>query len=63
MLIDETQELIEKQQALINCKIELQSNINLLNKRMAPITNHIFELEQQLDKIRGIKNAGETRKP
>lgn len=63
VLIDETQELIEKQQALINSKIELQFNINLLNKRMEPITSQIFELEKQLDKIRGIKNAGETRKP
>lgn len=63
VLIDEKQELIEKQQALINSKIELQFNINLLNKRMEPITSQIFKLEKQLDKIRGIKNAGETRKP
>ena len=51
ILIDEKQELIEKQQALINMKIELQFNINLLNKRMEPITSQIFEVEKQLDKM------------
>ena len=62
VLIDETQELIEKQQALINMKIELQFNINLLNKRMEPITDQIFEVEKQLDKMRGNKHAGDISK-
>ena len=62
ILIDEKQELIEKQQALINMKIELQFNINLLNKRMEPITNQIFEVEKQLDKMRGNKYAGDISK-
>ena len=57
VLIDETQELIEKQQALINMKIELQ-----FNKRMEPITNQIFEVEKQLDKMRGNKHAGDITK-
>ena len=62
ILIDEKQELIEKQQALINMKIELQFNINLLNKRMEPITGQIFEVEKQLDKMRGNTYAGDISK-
>lgn len=58
-LIDEKQELIEKQQALINSKLDLQFNINILTKRMQPITNQIFEIEKQLDKMRGNKHAGD----
>lgn len=55
-LIDEEQELVEKQQALISMKLELQFNINLLHKRTEPIVNQIFEIEKQLEIIRGTKN-------
>ena len=60
-LIDEKQELIEKQQALLNSKLDLQFNINILTKRMQPITNQIFEIEKQLDKMRGNKHAGDIK--
>ena len=62
-LIDETQELLEMQKALITSKIEIQANIRGLEKRMKPITDKIFSIEQQLGKLRGNKNAGETSNP
>tara|TARA_R110002012_G_scaffold198716_1_gene367651 strand:+ start:578 stop:736 length:159 start_codon:yes stop_codon:yes gene_type:complete len=51
------------QKALITSKIEIQANIRGLEKRMKPITDKIFSIEQQLGKLRGNKNAGETSNP